>query len=552
MGEASRCTKMRSFFHRPLVCVTIAFAAGIALAPAVGSRAPLPVAAVSLGAIAISALLGRRGLSALALLLTASLAGALLYAVHQTPGASDVSLLPAGGQTIVGTVANAPSYSHGVSRFVLAAEAHEGGVGPEPVAGRLYVRLVGSVPVTRGQRWRLTGRLMPLRQAANPGQRSEAQRLSSLGVSCTFTVGSPALAQLLGEGGLGVISTHAFRAQAGALSALSKHLPGPYRKQLAAVAASVIFGVHAAPPPREITEVFRRAGTIHLLVVSGAMVTTVFGLVFLPSAVGAAWRRAQFERYHRDARGQGRGRIPFRPGPVAALAAVLVVAYYAVLTEGGQAVLRAAVMGALVGLALALRCLPAVAREHGLNVDRYTLLAGAALAVLSLTPEALSQPGFQLSFGAVLAILYLTPKTIWLFQALPKWLGYCITGTLAAQLATFPILVYHYGQAPIVGFAANLFAVPLATVVLVSGILTCALAATLPWLASCTGWICALSTRGLIWSSAAFAAWPWATVEVPPPSVWVVAAWYPALAMFGFALQRFARNPLPAPRTNPT
>jgi competence protein ComEC len=538
---------MGDLTQRPLVCVALAFAGGIAVASAAGG-----VALWSLGAaVAVATLASSRArwrsLLSLALLLGAGVAGGLVFQVHQSLAASNVSHLPEGGQTIVGTVTSPPSHSHGTFRFVLASEFHEGGAGPEPITGRVYVRLTSDAPVQRGERWRLTGKLRPLREAANPGQRSEAHRLASLGVSSILTVGSPALAELLRDGDLGPVSTHAFRAQQRALSTLSKNMPGPYREQTAGVAASVIFGVHASPPPREITAVFRRAGTIHLLVVSGAMVSMVFGLVFLPSALGAAWRRVQFERQFSRLGGHGRGRIPFRPGPVVATLAVLVVAYYAVLTEGGQAVLRAAVMGGLVGVALALRRVPTVARDHGLNVDRYTLLAAAALAVLAVTPDALFQPGFQLSFAAVLAILYVTPKAIWLVAWLPKWLGYAVIGTIAAQLATFPILAYHYGQAPIAGFGANLFAIPLAAVVLTSGMATCVLGVLLPWLAPMAGWICAHATRALVWISATFASLPWATIDIPRPSILAVMAWYAAVLVLGVVLAEEHKEPPSSP-----
>jgi len=125
-----------------------------------------------------------------------------------------------------------------------------------------------------------------VRGARNPGSRSEAARLASLGVTGVLTVGTEELAEQLGRGNLGPVASHAYAAQGRALEVLERHVSGPYRELAAGVAASVIFGVHAAPPPAKISEMFRQAGTIHLLVVSGAMVSMVFGMVFLPGALG--------------------------------------------------------------------------------------------------------------------------------------------------------------------------------------------------------------------------------------------------------------------------
>lgn len=466
----------------------------------------------------------------------AAAGGAMLLLATVRP-ATDVSALPEGGQTLVGTVAGAARYADGMWRFVLEVESHEGSAESQAVGGRAYVRLRSPEPVERGQRWRLTGKLRGLREARNPGGPSEAARLSPLGVTAVLTVGTEELAQPLGQGRMGAVSAHAYAAQRKALALLERHVSGPYRELSAAVAASVIFGVHAAPPPAEISEMFRRAGTIHLLVVSGAMVSMVLGMVFLPGVLGAGWRRLLVERQF-SWPVSGRGRIRLYPGIVAAVVGMLAVTYYAVLTEGGQAVARAAIMGVLVGLPFALRRVPAVAREHGLNVDHYTLLAAAALGILAVKPDSLFQPGFQLSFAAVWAIICLTPKAAPFVRWLPRWLGWPAVATVAAQLATFPILVWHYGQAPIAGFGANLLAVPLAAVVLVGGMVTCGLGVVAPWLAPVVGWVTGVATRWMVWVSGAFGSMPGGSVEVGRPRVFVIVVWYAGMVALGWGMAR--------------
>jgi competence protein ComEC len=538
---------MQDLSKRPLVCAAVAFAAGIAATSVVGVAAVWVLAAVGVAGLGVATLGRSRSAAGAVLLVAAAAVGGIVSSCGGSATASNVSGLPNGGQTLVGTVAEAPHRSHSVWRFVLEVEEHSGDGRLEPMSGRVYVRLTSNEAVQRGQRWRLTGKLRPPREAANPGQRSEASWLAPLKVSGVLTVGDEQLAELVGPGRLDPVSAHAFAAQQGALRLLERHVSGPYRELSAAVAASVVFGVHATPPPYEIREMFRRAGTIHLLVVSGAIVSMVFALVFLPGLLGATWRQIRVERQSGWPSG-AQGRVRLRPGIWAAGVAVVVVIYYAILTEGGPAVARAAVMGVVTGIAIGLRRVPAVAREHGLNVDYYTLLAAAGLVLLAATPEALFYPGFQLSFAAVWAILYLTPKAIWLVGWLPKWIGYTIVGTIAAQLATFPILAYHYGQAPIAGFGANLLAIPLAAVVLVSGMATCALGVLLPWLAPFAGWICGHATRGMIWTSATFASLPGATVDIARPGALTIILWYAGLVALGVGIGRvhtkFERPPI--------
>jgi competence protein ComEC len=528
---------MEGMLNRPLVCATLAFAGGIALAAAFGERGLWAVGLLVLLSLAGWAWRRTAPWAGVACLAFAAAAGAVICVLGEVQPRTDVSRLPEGGQTLVGTVAGAPRFSDGTWRFVLAAERHEQGDRDEPISGSVYVKLRTSRPVERGQRWRLTGRLREARGERNPGGRSEAATLAVLGATAMLTVNGPELAEQLGRGDLGLVASHAFAAQRRALGLLERYVSGPYRELTAGVAASVIFGVHASPPPSEITDDFRRAGTIHLLVVSGAMVSMVFGFVFLPGVLGARWRRLLAERQMPQPL-TGRGRVRRWPGATAAIVGLLVVVYYAVLTEGGQAVARAAFMGVFVGLAFVLRRVPAVAKEHGMNIDHYTLVAAAALFILAMQPDSLFQPGFQLSFMAVWSLIYLTPKLEWLMPGVPRWLRLGVAGTTAAQFATFPILAWHYGQAPIGGFGANLLAVPLAGVVLTAGMATCALGVVAPLLAYLSGWVTGISTRAMIWASSEFAAVPWLSPQVARPSRVAIMAWYGGLVWVGWWLGR--------------
>ena len=155
-------------------------------------------------------------------------------------------------------------------------------------------------------------------------------------------------------------------------------------------------------------------------------------------------------------------------------------------------------------------------------------------------PRALFIPGFQLTFAAVWAILYLTPRVPPIAGWLPRWLALTLGGTFAAQLGTFPILAWHYGNAPLAGLGANLLAVPLAGVVLTAGLATCLIGSIAPPLALLPGLAIGWATRSMVWVSSAFASLPWAAPEVPRPAWWAVAMWYAGLVGVGWLVRRLA------------
>ena len=105
------------------------------------------------------------------------------------------------------------------------------------------------------------------------------------------------------------------------------------------------------------------------------------------------------------------------------------------------------------------------------SADRAVVLA--ATTMLAINPSLLkADVGFQLSFMAVLSIIYLKPilddKTIrWPNPWRSKDI---LTMTLAAQLGTLPILIFHFGRLSLVSPLANLLIVPLLPVIMISGI----------------------------------------------------------------------------------
>ncbi len=179
-------------------------------------------------------------------------------------------------------------------------------------------------------------------------------------------------------------------------------------------------------------ENFRRSGLSHLLAVSGQNVT-LLALLALPllAALG----------------------IPLRERLLWVLA---LIAVYVPLTGAGPSIQRAAVMGA-VGI---------VATLAGRRGSRLYALALAAGVTLAIDPSIGADVGWQLSFAAVLGILLLSGP---LREALTARLGAGawqrvlaegLALTIAATLATAPLIGFHFERLSTTTLAANVMALP--------------------------------------------------------------------------------------------
>jgi len=145
------------------------------------------------------------------------------------------------------------------------------------------------------------------------------------------------------------------------------------------------------------------------------------------------------------------------------LALLGLIALYVPLAGAGPSLQRAGVMGA-AGIAAMTLSRPA---------SRWYALLLAACATLALNPRVSADPGWQLSFAAVAGILALGRPlaailarageeltTTGVARALVRGLAEGVSITVAATLATAPLVAFHFGAVPLVGLLANVLALP--------------------------------------------------------------------------------------------
>ncbi|HEY5052260.1 MAG TPA: ComEC/Rec2 family competence protein [Solirubrobacterales bacterium] len=179
-------------------------------------------------------------------------------------------------------------------------------------------------------------------------------------------------------------------------------------------------------------EDFRRAGLSHLLAVSGQNVV-LLALLALP--VLAAFG------------------IPLRARLVWVLG---LIAIYVPIAGAGPSIQRAGVMGALGVLATL----------AGRRASRFYALLVAAGVTLAVDPDVAGDVGWQLSFAAVLGILWLaTPLREAIVSRIGSrgWRRALAEGaavTVAATLATAPLIAFHFEEISTTTLFANLLALP--------------------------------------------------------------------------------------------
>ena len=109
----------------------------------------------------------------------------------------------------------------------------------------------------------------------------------------------------------------------------------------------------------------------------------------------------------------------------------------------------------------------------------YNSLAFSALLILCINPFWLWDVGFQLSYAAVLSIvIFMQPIYHWFYikNKLLDMIWKLNAVTIAAQILTVPIGIYHFHQFPSSFILTNFVAVPLSSLILFAEILLCVLA----------------------------------------------------------------------------
>ena len=472
---------------------------------------------------------------------------------------------------ITGVVAGLPHASVSGTRFVFEVEQaqHRGQPVrlPPLISLGWYVNFQDEAPLDdprldlrAGQRWRLAVRLKQPHATINPDVFDAELMWFEQGIGATGYVrvpkAQPGQPDQPGQPGRGAqrladgVAHPVERLRQTIRDALFRQVSDP---RVAGVLAALVVGDQSAIE-RDDWELFRQTGIAHLVSISGVHVTMFAWAA--GALVAWVWRRVRW---------QGGRVMLWLPAPVAGRWAGLALATaYAMLAGWGVPAQRTVVMLVVVGLM----------RSLGLRWPWPLVLLAAAVVVTVLDPWALMQPGFWLSFMAVGLLMASGPGSDNTAAAAPATpvggaglaagsaagsaaglaadgaAGRVAVGMGSASLAApagsvaqagavamaavvgagrghlraqsvatlglAPLSLVFFQQISVVGFVANLVAIPLVTLLITPLALAGAL---LPGLWTLAAWLVQALVGGLGW----LALWPAAVYTAPVAPAWAVA-----------------------------
>ena len=218
------------------------------------------------------------------------------------------------------------------------------------------------------------------------------------------------------------------------VNVLEKSLPEP----MSSLAAGILLGIKGQMP-KDFYTALVNTGTLHIVAASGYNVTIVAAVIMnvLNGLVGKTL-------------GVGFG--------------VVGIVVYILIAGAGASVVRAGIMGSLT----------LVAFYFGRPTQAKRLLYIAAGIMLLLDPVMIFDIGFQLSFLATFGLLYLEPVIRNLKSKILKFSNPGIQGflaeylypTLAASIATLPVILYQFGRVSYISPLVNMMVLPVVPLIM--------------------------------------------------------------------------------------
>ena len=347
-----------------------------------------------------------------------------------------------GNVQITGLIVDPPDYRDRTTNLTVKVESLQPLTGtiplvnPKEVVGLVLVQVQPGTEWAYGDLVRITGELQTPGESADFSYRAYLARKGILSLMQYTRI------EKLGSGHGSPIKNFLYSISDKGYDTLQTHFPSPESDLLAGILLGRDQGLSA-----DLQEAFRRTGTTHIIAISG------FNIAILAGLFSSSFTRLLGRKW-------------------GALTATIVIAGYTILVGADAAVVRAAIMGGLGVLSGMFG-----RRQNGLNS-----LGLAALLMAVIDPNIPWDIGFQLSITATLGlILYAQPLEERFLKFIQRWLSeeraQRLVGpvsefflfTLAAQVMTLPIIIYHFSGVSWLAFIANPLILPVQSLVMILG-----------------------------------------------------------------------------------
>lgn len=264
------------------------------------------------------------------------------------------------------------------------------------------------------------------------------------------------------------------------VNAIEKHITEPASSLL----GGILLGTEDSMG-KDIEEMFRVTGIIHIVVLSGYNITLVVDAIY--------WLLF---------------RVRFLSRKVILISEALGIFFFVLMVGGAPSVVRAGLMAMLVLLA----------RGTGRTYVVARALLITAIAMVIWNPKVLVfDTGFQLSFLATIAIIWISPVVIeklsWVTE---KWgIRNILADTLSTQIFVLPLLLYKMGLLSIISVLTNLLVLPAVPLAMFFGFLTGALGLVSNWLAFPFAIVSQILLNYILKIVEIFSSFPFAAISIP-------------------------------------
>ena len=226
------------------------------------------------------------------------------------------------------------------------------------------------------------------------------------------------------------------------ISILRTYIPGDKERGLA---EALLIG-YKDDLDKTLVQSYSNTGVVHIIAISGLHLGLIYWLLV---QLLKPLQRRKYTRWLK---------------PVIIIAGLWI---FSLLAGAQPSVLRSAVMFTCIVLG----------ESIGRRSSIYNSLAASAFMLLCYNPYWLWDVGFQLSYAAVLSIvMFMQPIYNWFYvkNKLLDFVWKMNAVTIAAQILTVPLSIFHFHQFPNYFLLTNMIAVPVSSVIVLGEILLCA------------------------------------------------------------------------------
>ena len=392
----------------------------------------------------------------LILALAAFFAGAARQAL--LPQSSDISQYNGRVGALIGIVTREPDIRDNRIQLRVETESIRIAGQTTPTSGQVLVEAFVTTEVSYGDRIRATGRL------DRPAAWDTFSYADYLGRQGVFTIMPFASVKVIGGGYGQPFYAALLNLKRAAQENIAQALPEPQ----AGLLTGMLLGNERGISP-ELAEDFNRAGAAHIVAISGFNMIVISAIVM---------------RVLEGVFGGRRG--------LAVVCGLIFIAIYTLFVGASPSIMRAALMSGLL----------VVSRRLNRQAYMPTSLALAALLLSIVDPNVLLDVGFQLSFLAVLGLgLFADPLSRFLrarldglfapplAHGLHIFLNEPLAVSLAAQLATTPLIILYFDRLSLTALPVNLLIMPMQSLLLILGLLAVMTAPLLPLLGALIYWM---------------------------------------------------------------